>query len=100
MQIGQSYVMSIQLSAEGFPNTWLPETLKSVQIHPNIIDLCPALVACCNSNLGQQYMKKCFLVSNLKVFHPEAGWRSELGTPKLTVVPFLKLLVIKQSLEN
>ena len=40
------------------PNNWLPKTLNSVQAHCNITELCPAMVACCYSNLGPPYKKK------------------------------------------
>ena len=39
----------------GLSENWLPKTLKSIQLHANITELCPAMVAGCYSNLGSQY---------------------------------------------
>ena len=39
-------IASTQLSAQACPNIWRPKKLKSLQIHPNITKLCPAMVAC------------------------------------------------------
>ena len=53
----------LQLSADACPNNWLPKTLKSVQLHPNITEICPAMVAFCYSNIGPQYKKIRFVSS-------------------------------------
>ena len=34
----------------------LAKTLTSVQLHPNMAELFPAMAAYCHSNLGQQYV--------------------------------------------
>ena len=44
-----------QLSITARPNTWLPKTLTSVQLQPNIADLCPAMVTYSSSNHSPQY---------------------------------------------
>ena len=72
-----------QLSAEACTNNWLSKTLKSVQLHPNIIALCPAMVDCCYSNLGPQY--------KITRFFSSKNWTPfELGTTKFPFFPFLK----------
>ena len=54
-----------QLSVKACPNNWLPKRLKSVQLHPNITELCPAMVACFYSNLCSKYEKLGLLLLNI-----------------------------------
>ena len=46
---------SAQLSSEACPNNWLQKELTSVQLHPNITKLCPAMVVCEQTNINPQY---------------------------------------------
>ena len=51
-----------QLSIEACPKTWLPKTLTSLQLNPNITQLSPAMVAYCHSNLVHNTSKFGFFV--------------------------------------
>ena len=63
-----------QLSGEACPNNWLFKTITSVQNHLNIIELCPAMVACSFKACFPNYFLFCFsnrikqLLENLKAF--------------------------------
>ena len=52
--ICQWQIMS-QLSIKTCPITWLPKTLASVQLQPNIAKLCPAMVTYSPSNPSPKY---------------------------------------------
>ena len=47
-----------QLSIKACPNIWLPKTLTSVQLQPNIAEHCPAMVTYSPSNHSPQCKKK------------------------------------------
>ena len=52
-----------QLSIKACPNTWLPKTLTSVQLQPNIAELCPAMVTYSPSNHSSQYKHRMLFMS-------------------------------------
>ena len=47
-----------QLSIKACPNIWLPKTLISVQLQPNLAEHCPAMVTYSPSNQSPQYKNK------------------------------------------
>ena len=52
---GMNTAGEAQLSMKACPNTWLPKTLTSVQLQPNIAELCPAMVTYSPSNHSPQH---------------------------------------------